>query len=632
MKWIAAVLLIIGAINSYGQEWSLVDTPSFSENVKGDFEVNKVSIDGRYAVVSNPNDEIVYVYFYDGLHWIQQAELTTVGEKKNDRFGYTVAISGDVIVVGTYKNQPIDAKMLAYVFVKPTEGWKDMTPTAQLSASDAGEYGGLFGRVAMYKNTIIADGSGNGLSKVYLYERPPEGWTSMTETAKLAPSDPTQSFGRSLSISDNVVVVGAPESYTQGGRTGSAYVFVKPQEGWQDSFEAAILKASNGKELDYFGRSVDVDARTRTVIVGKDPYNYYNTNTKGGVYVFEEPIEGWKDMHQTAILLASDEVEDNSLGSTVGIEDSIIVTSDYILDTEHGLARGAVYVYKKPEGGWTDALESERIVTEGTQENSYLGISVDISRKTIVTCTSPFSYDGGYYNGDGKSFTHSTYFFRQNAPPQVKIDISNLTTRADSLFNFSIPDSAFVDQDHDRLTYDVTLSDEEPLPAWLNFDSQTGAFSGIPSNLDVDTLSVRVTASDPQQAQVSTIFYLVIESSSKEKEPGSDQSGEEEPEEVVEKKPDEPKIEPEEEVITSIYSEKEYPTVIYPNPNAGKLIINSESSVDVSITDAQGKVVLAKQKVLPSEELDTSGLVPGIYSVTLYTEEQNKVRRLIILK
>ncbi|MCG9703303.1 putative Ig domain-containing protein [Vibrio natriegens] len=48
------------------------------------------------------------------------------------------------------------------------------------------------------------------------------------------------------------------------------------------------------------------------------------------------------------------------------------------------------------------------------------------------------------------------------------------------------------------------------LPTWLHFDAATGTFSGTPSNSDVGSTQVTVTATDNHGAQVSTTFDLTV--------------------------------------------------------------------------------------------------------------------------
>jgi len=75
---------------------------------------------------------------------------------------------------------------------------------------------------------------------------------------------------------------------------------------------------------------------------------------------------------------------------------------------------------------------------------------------------------------------------------------------------FAIPMGTFNDPDGDALTYTATFANGDSLPAWLQFDSATGSFSGTPMSSDIGTLSIRVTATDPQGASVSDDFLLTI--------------------------------------------------------------------------------------------------------------------------
>ena len=117
-------------------------------------------------------------------------------------FGYSVAISGDQIVVGAYKD----------------------------------------------------DDNGDGSGSAYVFKKPTSGWTNMTQTAKLLPSDGVtdDKFGRSVAISRDQVVVGAYGDGHNDTSSGSAYVFEKPTSGWTDMTQTAKLTASDGRAYDYF--------------------------------------------------------------------------------------------------------------------------------------------------------------------------------------------------------------------------------------------------------------------------------------------------------------------------------------------------------------------------------------------
>ena len=152
----------------------------------------------------------------------------------------SVSISGDTVVVaapGVTANG-IRSEGEADVFVEPSSGWASMTQTAKLTASDnAASYQGSgfeFGySVAISGNTVVVGAidalvGNNDQGAAYVFVEPTSGWASMTQTAKLIASDgqARDLLGISVSISGNTVVAGA-EFAKIGLNTsqGAAYVF-----------------------------------------------------------------------------------------------------------------------------------------------------------------------------------------------------------------------------------------------------------------------------------------------------------------------------------------------------------------------------------------------------------------------
>ena len=124
-----------------------------------------------------------------------------------------------------------------------------MTQTAKLTASD-GQPGDRFGdSVAISGNIIVvvAFAANSGQGRAYIFVEPPNGWTNMTETAQLTASDgqPNDQFGTSVAISGRTVAVGAPyHSVESNPAQGASYVFVQPAGGWTNMTQTAKLTAA----------------------------------------------------------------------------------------------------------------------------------------------------------------------------------------------------------------------------------------------------------------------------------------------------------------------------------------------------------------------------------------------------
>ncbi|HEY9835746.1 MAG TPA: putative Ig domain-containing protein, partial [Vampirovibrionales bacterium] len=83
-----------------------------------------------------------------------------------------------------------------------------------------------------------------------------------------------------------------------------------------------------------------------------------------------------------------------------------------------------------------------------------------------------------------------------NAAPVLENAISSLNAIAFQPFSFTLPDDTFSDPDGDSLTYITTLANGSPLPEWLQFDSITGTFTGLPTQDAIGNLTIKLTASD----------------------------------------------------------------------------------------------------------------------------------------
>jgi len=98
-----------------------------------------------------------------------------------------------------------------------------------------------------------------------------------------------------------------------------------------------------------------------------------------------------------------------------------------------------------------------------------------------------------------------------NDAPVAAIKLAAQSVNEDSAFSYTLPIGSFSDPDAgDRLSYQASLIDGNPLPAWLRFDPQSGTFSGTPANVDVGLLQLRVTASDTAGATASQLFDLQV--------------------------------------------------------------------------------------------------------------------------
>jgi len=315
---------------------------------------------------------------------MQLAELTPSVRANNDWFGFSIAASGNTVVVGAF-DANIEQYGTVYVYVKPVTGWTDMTEVAKLTSSDNGE--GFGTSVAISGNTIVVgaantsnfDAPAAGPGAAYVFVKPASGWTDTTESAKLTASDgqPGDAFGDSVSISANTIAVGAFFASDASGNSfaGKSYVFVRPSTGWTGNLnETAKLTASDSQLLNYMGASVAISGNT--VVAG----SYGHNNFQGVEYVFVEPTSGWTNMTQTAELSASDGKSSADFGFSSAISGNTVVIG--AVNTHS--SKGAAYVFVEPSTGWTNMTQTAELTAASAIQFDSFGQSVGISGNVVV--------------------------------------------------------------------------------------------------------------------------------------------------------------------------------------------------------------------------------------------------------
>jgi hypothetical protein len=279
------------------------------------------------------------------------AELTASDGKADSRLGESVAISDGTVFAGVIQ---LGNGGSIYVFERPASGWGDMTQTAELTIPHSHFF---FNALAASGDTVVAgvQGAGpNGFGALYVFEKPAGGWKNMTPTAVLSPTFGDR-FGSNVAIAGDTIVAGDPGCSGDGDfGPGTAYLFQKPASGWHDMHETAVLSASDSQGCDDYG--ISVGASGNTIVVGAD-LEESGPLGPGEVYVFEKPAGGWTNMTETAELNLLGGFAGDGVGGTVAIGGNTIVSS---MNNQEGQPR--ILVFEKPAGGWTNGTQTATLL------------------------------------------------------------------------------------------------------------------------------------------------------------------------------------------------------------------------------------------------------------------------------
>ena len=328
-----------------GTSWTQEAKLLASDGAAGDWFGLFVSISGDYVVVGARKDDdngaesgSAYVFKRTGTSWVEEAKLLPSDGAAGDRFGVSVSVYGDYVVVGAWLDDDKGTDSgSAYVFKRSGTSWAE---EEKLLASDGAEFDNFGSSISIYGDYVFVgavgdNDNGRRSGSVYVFKRTSTGWA---EEAKLLPSDGATEdwFGWSVSISGNYAVVGARLDGDNGNRSGSAYVFKRTSAGWAE--EAKIL-ASDGAADDQFGVSVSISGDY--AVVGAF-FHDDSGDRSGSAYFFKRTSTSWAE---EAKILASDGAVLDLFGRSVSISgDYAIVGAP--LDTDNGIRSGSAYLYK----------------------------------------------------------------------------------------------------------------------------------------------------------------------------------------------------------------------------------------------------------------------------------------------
>jgi hypothetical protein len=262
-----------------------------------------------------------------------------------DQFGWSVAISGNYAIVGAYiDDNNANESGSAYIFELSNGTW---TEKQKLLASDGAESDRFGESVAISGNYAIvgARRKDNYTGSAYIFELSNGTWT---EKQKLLASDGESSdhFGHSVAISGNYAIVGAYSDDNYYSNSGSAYIFELSNGTWSQQQK---LLASNGfgRSNDQFGWSVAISGNYAIVGAQGDDDN---GESSGSAFIFELSNGTWTEKQK---LLASDGATYDSFGRSVAISGNYAIVGAYA-DDDKGNNSGSAFSFELINGTWTE--------------------------------------------------------------------------------------------------------------------------------------------------------------------------------------------------------------------------------------------------------------------------------------
>ncbi len=328
-----------------------------ADGAANDYLGYSVALDGDTALVGAPYDDApgaeqgsAYVFVRNGVTWTQQAKLTAQDGSSNDYFGYSVALKGNLALVGAIVGPGISDpnQGAVYVFERSGSAW---TQQARLNANEILLSGANFGAAVALDGDTALVGAPNYTATpsyaitgaVYVFTRNGATWT---QQARLLASDAddNDSFGRAVALDGDTALIGAPNNSVTVGDQGSAYIFKRNGATWT---QRQRLVASNGAVDDLFGNAVALSGET--ALIGA---YLQGANDQGRVYVFERQAAGWTE---TTSISAEDYTPGAHFGASVGLDGNMAVVGASLGFYQQGVDQRSAYVFVRNGNYWGQA-------------------------------------------------------------------------------------------------------------------------------------------------------------------------------------------------------------------------------------------------------------------------------------
>ncbi len=365
---------------------------------------------GAYLLDANGADQSGAAYVYDlgsGTPTVPLFTLNNPSPAANDGFGNAVSISGVRVVVGAFGDDTgaTDAGS-AYVYDlssgTPTIPFFTL-PNPGPAAGDNFGFSVAISDSRVVVGAYLDDTGASNAGSAYAYDL-----SSASPTVPIAilnnPSPAANDyFGGSTSISGTRVVVGSQGDDAGAGDAGSAYVYDLSSA--TPSMPVATLNNPGPAAGDWFGLSVAISG-TRVAVGAL--YDNTGASDAGSAYVYE--LSGGTPTMPVATLSNPSPAVNDQFGRSVAISGTRVVVSAYN-DDVGATDAGSTYVYDLLSG--TPAAPVATLANPTPETSDHFGLFVSIDGNTIAIGTP----------NDDTVMPDKGYVYVFNAFPEIVVEV-----------------------------------------------------------------------------------------------------------------------------------------------------------------------------------------------------------------
>jgi alpha-tubulin suppressor-like RCC1 family protein len=295
---------------------------------------------GAYKHGTNDNTGKSYIYTRSGETWSLESSIVSDDLATDDKFGISVSVHGDYAVVGAQLDDGPTNSGAGYIFYRNGTSWSQ-----QQKLNPGADDENVGTHVSIYGDYVVLSGKRSGSDlrgRAHVYKRTGTSWGDHTVISNPNPAS-NDLFSERLSITDGYVAIGS-DADDPGGTSDAGQVYVFKHSGTNDWTLEATIDASDKTSGMRFASGISMTPNV--LVVGAHQEGTGGANA-GAVYIYERSGTSWTEVKK---VVASDATSGDRLGYYVGVNnDGLSFVAGAYGESTKGASAGAAYIFEKAD-------------------------------------------------------------------------------------------------------------------------------------------------------------------------------------------------------------------------------------------------------------------------------------------
>ncbi len=321
----------------------------------GDHCGRSVSSEGSRVVIGAPDHNgkgAVFIFSYDGVSWDLDCTIIPNQISTGDQFGCSVSVNGALLAVGALGDDAAATNAGAVYILEEVSSTQWSVQEKLLPGDPSNTFGVS---VSLWDDTVVV---GEPLpARVHVFRQSGNDWIEEGDGDGAPIDSPgsgivATSFGGSVALYQDTLLIGDDDftlSAPNSLKIGRAYIYTREGDEWDLAQDISNPEAVNDAE--HFGEAVALHGRWAAISAPQ--YDVGEESGQGIVHMYRVNEEGYYEYDEN-FLMASDGDEGDSFGKAVALRSGTLIVGAPTRDVDSVPYAGVAYQFSLVDGDWTE--------------------------------------------------------------------------------------------------------------------------------------------------------------------------------------------------------------------------------------------------------------------------------------